>query len=89
MTNRAELETTERAAVARLLKAAHDALMDNRLDGETVWHALGLIATTLDIAAGDIKAGGRAALLDGAAIRLGEHINEAVSGRLEQPPEGR
>ncbi len=80
-----DLEPTERAAVARLLKAARDALMDPRVTGENVWVVLGLVGQVLEVAAGDVRAGGRAALLEGLAIRLGEYLDQVAAGRLTGP----
>jgi hypothetical protein len=81
----AELEPTEREAVAALLVAARDALMDPRLDRTTVWYATGLIGQVLEVAAGDVRRGGRASLLAGAAVQLGEYLDQVAAGRLTGP----
>jgi hypothetical protein len=85
MAGRGDLDPSERDAIARLLKAAHQALMDPRLDQTNVWFGLGLIGQTLEIAAGDVKAGGRAALISGAATRLPEYLDQLAAGRLTGP----
>jgi hypothetical protein len=83
-----QLEPDERQAVARLMDAAADALNDRRLDEHSVWPAVGIVAAALELAGGDVRAGGHARLLDGAATRLGEHVDEIVRGRREPPSEG-
>jgi hypothetical protein len=75
-----ELSSHERAAVARLLEAAVEALRDERLDRTAKVRLGGYLWGTLDTAALYVRSGNRAGLLDKLTASLDRHREELAGG---------
>jgi hypothetical protein len=79
-----QLGSAERLAIANLLDAIHRACTDPRVGPGQVWALCGQVAATCQIASGDVRRGGRGYLIDGAAARLFEMVDELAARQGDQ-----